>query len=331
MPRSARYFPADDSGCADTCERSRPACRSRLAKLGVIVFLFLSSGCQTFHPFAQRTREKVTAARQWANNGLEAFQNGQLDRAKGLFSRASEQNPTDYRIRANLAKTLFQSGDREHAIAEMNRAVELSNEDPKLLTTLGQMYVDIGALDLAQQQVARALAPDHRYAPAWELKGKISKAKGNYHHALTDFQKSLGYAPDVTSVELEIADTYQRMGEPLRALSAVEQVLQKNPIEKQLESTIVAKSAALIELKQLRPAIDLLESASQRPNASSELLLRLGQVQLLAGDSAGVQATAIRGQQAFPHLPVFQEMAQAFPPQAQPQVANHSVQTNLQR
>ena len=331
MPRSARYFPTDDSGSASSYELSRLAYRSRWAKLGVVILLFFVSGCQTFHPFARKTREKVTAARQWANNGLEAFQNGQLDRARGLFSRASEQNPTDYRIRANLAKTLFQSGDREQAIAEMTRAVKLSNDDRKLLTTLGQMYVDIGALDLAQQQVDRALAPDHRYAPAWELKGKISKSKGNYHHALADFQKSLGYEPDVTNVQLEIVDTYQRMGEPLRALSAVEQVLQKNPIEKQLESTIIAKSAALIELKQLRPAIDLLESASQRPNASSDLFLRLGHVQLLAGDSAGARATVSRGQQAFPQLAVFQELGQTFLPQANPQVANQEFQANLQR
>ena len=295
-----------------------------------MILLLFTSGCQTFHPFAEKTREKVVAARQWANNGLEAFQNGHLDKAKGLFSRASQQNPSDYRIRANLAKTLFRSGDSGQAIAEMTRAVELSNGDPKLLVTLGEMYVDVGALDLAQQQVERALAPDHRYAPAWELQGKISKAKGDYHSALADFQKSLGYAPEVTSVELEIVDTYQRMGEPLRALSAVEQVLQRNPTDKQLESTIVAKSAALVELKQLRPAIDLLYSASQRPEASSELLLRLGHVQLLAGDNAGAVATVNRGQQAFPHLPVFQELSAAFLPQTKQQVASQNLQTNLQ-
>lgn len=335
MPRSAQHFPNDDLATAGLRELSKPAYRWCRAVLGVIVLLSCTPGCQTFHPFAKKTREKIVSARQWANNGLEAFQNGHLDQAKGLFSRASEQNPTDYRIRANLAKTLYQSGDPEQAIAEMKRAVALSSNDPKLLITLGQMYADLGALDLAQEQVDLALAPNHRFAPAWELKGKISKSKGDYQNALANFQKALGYAPDVVSVQLEIVDTYQRMGEPLRALSAVEQVLQRNPIDKQLESTIVAKSDALIELKQFRPAIDLLQSASRRPEATSELFVRLGHAQLLAGDSAGARATVNRGQQVFPQLPVFHELAQSLLPETQSQITNQATnqefQANLQR
>ena len=331
MPRSAQHFPIDDSVFVSSRELIKPAYRWCQLMLGVMVLLSFTSGCQTFHPFAKKTREKFASARQWANNGLEAFQNGHLDQAKGLFSRASQQNPTDYRIRANLAKTLYQSGDPEQAIAEMIQAVELSGNEPKTLITLGQMYLGLGELNLAQEQVELALAPNHRYAPAWELKGKISKSKGDYQNALADFQKSLGFEPDVTNVQLEIVDTYQRMGEPLRALSAVEQVLQKNPIDKQLVSTIVAKSAALIELKQLRPAIDLLETASHRPEASSDLFLRLGNAQLLAGDRVGARTTVERGQRAFPNLPVFDELAQSFLPEPQRQVADQNVQTNLQR
>ncbi len=283
---------------------------------GVVWFLLLA-GCQTFHPFAQKTREKISSARQWANNGLVAFQEGQLDQAKGLFSRASEQSPNDYKIRANLARTLHQSGDRDQAIAEMSRAVALSRNDPRMLVTLGQMYLDNRQPDQARQQIELALTSNHRFAPAWELSGRIAKSKGDFNTALADFQKSLGYAPDVSSVQLQIVDTYQAMGEPLRALSAVEQILSKQPLDQQPESTLIAKSAALIELKQFSPAIDLLHAASQRPGASSDVFLRLGHAQLSAGDTTATRATIARGQQAFPHLPVFEQLTQALSQAAQ--------------
>lgn len=315
MPSSVQHS-NDDSEAAKLRGSNEFCFRWTFALAGVFAIVSVTSGCQTFHPFAQKTREKISSARQWANNGLEAFQNGHLEKAKGLFSRASQQNPGDYRIRADLARTLYQSGDRAHAIAEMTKAVELSRNDPKLLIALGQMHLGIGQTEQAQQQVMLALNSDYRFAPAFELSGRIAKAKGDNQTALADFQKSLGYAPDVTSVQLEIVDTYQRMGEPLRALSAVDQVLSKLPLDQQPESALIAKSAALIQLKQLRPAIDLLQTASQRVGASSDVFVRLGHAQLLAGDTAGSRNTIRRGQQNFPHIPLFEQLAQAIAPQA---------------
>jgi len=278
----------------------------------MLVILSFAAGCQTFHPFAKKTREKLSSARQWANNGLEAFQNGHLEKAKSLFSRASQQNPDDYRIRADLARTLYQSGDRAHAIAEMTKAVELSRKDPKLLIELGQMHFGTGQTEQAQKQVTLALDSDHRFAPAFELSGRIAKSKGDYQTALADFQKSLGYTPDVTSVQLEIVDTYQRMGEPLRALSAVDQVLSRLPLDQQPEPALLAKSAALIQLNQLNPAIDLLQVVSRRASTSSDVFIKLGHAQFLAGDTAGSRATISRGQQNFPNLQVFNQLAQSI-------------------
>jgi tetratricopeptide (TPR) repeat protein len=154
-----------------------------------------------------------------------------------------------------------------------------------------------------------ALESNHQFAPAWALSGKTAKAKGNYDQALADFQKALGYAPDMTDVQLEIVDTYQRMDKPLRALSAVEQLLSKHPNDEQPESAIIAKGIALIELNQVGPAVDLLQAASERENASSQVFVHLSQAELLAGNMSQARMALNRGKRNFPNLPLFDQLA----------------------
>lgn len=285
--------------------------------VGLLLILLTSSGCQTFHPFAQKTRAKISSAREWANNGLEAFQTGRLNQAKRLFSKATQQDPNDFRSRANLARTLHQSGDRQLAIFEMQQAVEMSNGDPKMIIELGQMYLDAGQWIPARRQVELALDANHKSPEAWVLKGKTAKSKGDYPQALADFQRALGFAPDMTEVQLEIVDTYQRMGQPLRALSTVEQVLSRHPIGGQPEHAILAKSDALVALNQLSSAIALLQTTSERENASAAVFARLAQAQMMSGNMPQARLAIDRGKQSFPNQPIFDQLGTQIASQQQ--------------
>jgi tetratricopeptide (TPR) repeat protein len=276
--------------------------------VGLAVCLLSNLGCQSFCPFAKKTRESLVSARQWASGGLEALHNGRLETAKGLLSRAVEQNPNDASVRENLARTLHKSGDTEQAISQMQHAVELSKGDPRMIVELGEMYLDTGQWWHARNQVDLALNANHRFAPAWALSGKTEKAKGNYSQALADFQRALGFNPEMPQVQMQIVDTYQRMGNSHRALSAIEQILNKLPSDKVPESVVLAKSVAMIDLDLVRPAIDLLQTASNKKHASSVVFVRLGQAQLLAGQVSQARMTLNRGKLAYPNLVVFDEL-----------------------
>ena len=276
--------------------------------IGLAICMISSLGCQTFCPFTQKARQSLASARQWASGGLDAFHKGRLDQAKGLLSRAVEQNPNDASVRENLARTLYQSGETQQAIVQMQYAAELSKGDPRILVELGEMYLDVGQWIPARRQVDLAMERNHRFAPAWALSGRTEKAKGNYEQALVDFQRALGFDPDLPDVQMQVVDTYQKMGQPLRALSAVEQILSKHPVDELPEKLVLAKSIALMDLDQLRPAIDLLQTASEHKHASSEIYVRLGQAQLLAGQVSQARLTLNRGKQAFPNLVVFDQL-----------------------
>lgn len=274
-----------------------------------LAFCFLSNlGCQTFCPFAKKTRDNLVLARQSASGGLKAFHDGRLDQAKSLLFLAAEQNPSDPSVRENLARALYNSGDHQQAILQMQLAVDLSKGDPRLIVELGEMYLDVGQWIPARRQVELALAVNHRFAPAWALSGRTEKAKGNYREALADFQKALGFEPDMLPVQMLVVDTYQAMKEPHRALSAIEQILNKHPSDAIPEQLVVAKSVALMDLNQLRPAIDLLQTASNKKNASSEVFIQLSRAQLQAEQDSDARASLVRGQQAFPNLALFDQL-----------------------
>lgn len=259
----------------------------------------LACGCQSLQPFAQRTREKIVSAREWANGGLEAFQCGKLDQAKTLFTRSTLQRPDDFRVRANLARTLHQSGEASEAIAQMQQAVDQSGNDPAMLIELGEMYLAVGQLSPANRQAQTALQVNHRLAAAWRLKGQVSSARGDHALALGEFQKAAGFDPDALEIQMDIASTYQAMNEPLKALAAIESLLARHPVDSQPEAAILVKADLLLALNQNSSAIAMLQRASREQSDSRAILVRLGNAQLAAGQISQARSTITRGLELF--------------------------------
>jgi Tfp pilus assembly protein PilF len=259
-----------------------------------------SSGCQSFNPLRRHSNPQAALARQWNNGGLEALQKGSLKQAKSCFSRAVQHDPNDQYVHANLARAVARQGELELAIHHMSKAVELSHNDPRLIVELGEFYLSAGQWQFARQKSESALNINHRYAPAWALKAKTTRAKGQLDQALTEFQRAAGLDPTNAEVQMAIVETYQQHKQPMRALSAVEQLLSQYPPDQQPEEAILAKSVALMDLNQLSPAIEMLQTASRRDNASSEVFLRLGQAQLLAGQVSAARLTLTQAKSAFP-------------------------------
>jgi tetratricopeptide (TPR) repeat protein len=266
-------------------------------------------GCQALKPFNQTMQTRVAAARQWSGNGIAAIKRGAVSEARTCFAKASSQLPDDHRIVANVARTHFQQGQTRQAIEVMRRAIDIRDDDPELHAELGEYYLADGQLEAALHEVDRCLEKNHRIASAWLLKGKTRAANGEFKAALGDYQRALGIDGSREDIQLQIVKTYQHLGEPLRALSAVEQLLEKYPTERQPESAILAKSSALFQLNQHSPAIEVLEVASNRADVSSDVFVALAQTQILAGSPARALQTLTSAQQRFPNRPQISQLA----------------------
>ena len=265
---------------------------------------------------------RVAAARQWSGNGIEAIRRGAVREARECFSKASSQLPHDHEIVANVARTHFQEGEIQMAIKVMRQAVEIKRDNPALIVELGEFYLADGQHDEAQRAVEKSLEQNHRLASAWLLKGKIHAAKGEYQAALSDFQKSLGIDGSSQDARLQIVQTYRTIGDPLRALSAVEQLLEEFPVDRQPEPALIEKSAALVQLKQHESAIEVLTQAVGRSDISSDVFTALAQIQVLAGKKSKARQTLVLANERFPNQPQITQFMSEISADDHPEIAS---------
>ena len=281
--------------------------------LGIALLVLISAGCQGFTPknllpFGKRSQEN-SIVQQWTSGGEAALEKGRLEQAESLLTRAAQERPDDHRIRTSLAETLRQQGQTHAAIDQLRLAVESSN-DPKARVQLGNMLLSSGKLIEAKRHLQLAMKKNRQLPEVWELKGRTEMAQGNWKQAIYDYQRSLSLNPDQPAVQMQVANAYMQTSEPLRALSAIEELLDRYPTDQQPESALVAKSSALVSLEQLPSAIEVLQMASQRSGASSEVFLRLSQAQLAAGQASQARTTLAKAKISFPNQPIFDSMLQ---------------------
>lgn len=282
--------------------------RSSCFAASCLVLLVIATGCQTLHPFRNSVQQKASVLRQWTHSGVEAMQNGKLSQARAFFKRAASQSPQDVIARVNLARADARLGNLLEATEHMRSAIKLNPDEADLHVELGDLYFQASQRPEAAASVSRALELSPRSATAWAVKGKLSHAAGNLQQALSEYQRSLSYSSTHGTIDDEtqmmMAQVYQQLGKPTRALSTVEQLLSRYPRDRQPEAALLAKGKTLMQLDQPGPAVDVLAIAAARPDATLESHLRLGEAQLLNGQRALAQQTIEYARTQHPNEPV---------------------------
>lgn len=241
------------------------------------------------------------------------MQNGKLAQARAFFNRAANQSPQDVTARINLARADARLGNLPEATQHLKSAIALEPKHVDLHVELGELYFNAAQRSEAAHSVNTALSLDPRSAGAWGLKGKLSHAAGNFNQALSEYQRSLSYSSQHGNADDEIqmlmAQLYQQLGKPNRALSTVEQLLSRYPRDRQPEAALLAKANTLMSMDQIGPAADVLAIACARPDASVESFLRLGEAQLISGQRGKAQRTIALANQQHPDNPLLIELA----------------------
>ena len=254
--------------------------RPALAWLAIL--LALTPACRTLSRQGPVPRS-VATCRQLSQQGRSALERGEWERAESLFSRALEACPLDTDARRQYAEALWHRGAGREAVGQLIEAWKLDAHDPSLAVRAGEMYLAMGNLPQARQAADQALQLDSKLASAWALRGSISLSAGELREALTDYQRALGYAPNHQPVLLNLAETYRRLGQPERALTALENLIDTYPPGEAPQQALLLEGMALAQLDRSREAVESYSLATQRGAPTAELWYRLGEAELRCG------------------------------------------------
>ena len=290
--------------------RERRKGQSSAATLWVLVALCAAlSGCRTLSSRGP-VPQSVATCRQLTQQGVNAMDRGDWKRAESLLARAVQASPGDCDARRKYAEALCHREAWQAALVQLEEARKLVGEDPSLAVRTGEVYLALRQVDRAQNMVEEALRLDPKFASAWALRGRVAGAAGRTREALADYQRSLGYAPDNGEVAILVAEAYRELNEPQRALVTLQAVADQYSSGDEPQQVLMLQGLALTALGRYPDAVRSLSQAAHRDRPTSELLYRLAEAELLAGQSAHARYTLQQALALDPHHAASQALSQ---------------------
>lgn len=233
--------------------------------------------------------QSVVMSRQLTQQGTNAMERGDWHRAESLLERAVTTSAGDVDARRNYAETLWHRGAPQEALVQLEEARKLATADPSLTVRTGEVFLAMGQLGEAGRLADSALRLDPKFAPAWALRGRVASSAGNHRRALSDYQRSLGYAPDNYGVAILVAETYRQLNEPERALVALQAIADRFPPGDEPQQVLHLEGLALSALGRYDDAVRVLARASERERPTADLLYHLAEAELMTGQAGRAQ------------------------------------------
>jgi tetratricopeptide (TPR) repeat protein len=169
----------------------------------------------------------------------------------------------------------------------MQEAARISGNNPELLVRLGEMNLEQGQIAQAQAQADLALNNNRQQADAWQLRAKIASDQGQLQEAMQFYHRSLMAQTDNPPVQLALAELYQRMNRPQRALATLERMSDLRSPESQSATAWLLKGQAMASLGQTNEAKVCLVQATQQANCDDcQTFLQIAQLNAQLGQVA---------------------------------------------
>ncbi len=238
--------------------------------------------------------DALATCRELSQNGVTAMELGEWDKARAVLHEAVTTSPTDAEARCHLAEALWQTHSRREAVVHMEAAVQLDPRHAPNVVRAGEMLLEIGVIDRAQQRAEQAIALDSTLAGGWALRGRVERERGNSKRALADLQQALRFAPHQTEVLLHVAEVQYELGRPQRSLSTLHSLLDIYPPGEEPQQALWLEGLAYGAMERHQDAVESLAAASQQANPPTNLLYQLARAEQSAGQTASAANTARR-------------------------------------
>lgn len=273
----------------------------RIAALGwwaMLVFLgTLVAGCRLAGMEGPASRSLVLS-RQLSQQGMTALERGHSDQANELLSQAVRACPSNADAHRSYAEARWSLGFRDEALTAMETARRLAPDNAAILARIAEMRLASGQPETAWQYAQRAISLEPKLAAAWTARARVMRASGNTSQALADYHRALSLAPDDSTISCEMASLYLELGQPQRALLAIQGLAERYSPGDEPQEVLYYQGLSYLAMQRFEEAAESLTAAAVRERPTAEILYRLAEAQRGAGRldealAAAEQALAI--------------------------------------
>ncbi|MCS6843977.1 MAG: tetratricopeptide repeat protein [Caldilineales bacterium] len=166
----------------------------RLLVLAVLAGWLVGCGQSPQTPTAP-PQPPAAQARALFDQANSLYQQGRYEEAEATFRQASELDPTNPDIFANLGVTLYTLQRLDEAITTFHAALRLAPNDASIHYLLGAALLQANRLDEAEQSFLRANQLDPRLGEPYFGLGVLYRLRGDRERAITAFEKFLEIGP----------------------------------------------------------------------------------------------------------------------------------------
>ncbi|RMF78004.1 MAG: hypothetical protein D6739_12185, partial [Nitrospirae bacterium] len=165
------------------------------------------------------------------NEGVEAQQAGDLDTAEAKYREALEADPKLSAAHTSIAAVRFLKEDYAAAAAEAEKALEIDPGDTRALQIRYDAYRKLGDHEKAAEaaKALKALGTATEAAKRVFNEGVDAYNAGDISAAMSKFLQAVDLDPDLVPAWIVLARLNLKQGSPGRALTMVEEALQREP------------------------------------------------------------------------------------------------------
>jgi len=194
--------------------------------------------------------------------------------------------------KSTYATFLFQEGQRDLALREFERLARENPNDRAARTNLIIAYRAQGRLSDVDRVLAEALKKNPKDTQALLQRGETSIEAAKYAQAEIDLNEVLRQTPSSPEVHFLLAKLHQAKGDTLTYRQELSQALQLN---RNLQPIRVELAQNLINSKQPKAALDVLDEAPEAQKASTPILVQRNWALWALGDMAEMRKGIDRG------------------------------------
>ncbi|MFP6561884.1 cellulose synthase subunit BcsC-related outer membrane protein [Paraburkholderia sp. B3] len=231
-----------------------------------------------------RWREALTSATYWTytSEAIGAQSNGDFAKAKSLYERAIELNPSDVTAQVMLGEALLANRDPQGAEQAFRMALRRQADNPDAIRGLVGALAAQGrgdealqfATQLTAEQQAKAGGLDRLRGTAEAAQAREAEARGDLGTARSLFEDALVSNPDDPWLRLDLARIYVRQGAVGTARSMMDGLLATHP---DMVDALYASALLSEQTRDWSNGLRLLDRipVAQRNEAMTELQHRL--------------------------------------------------------